>query len=523
MNFYKILPITFFLLGIILLILGYFGLEKLPEIQSSKVNQRLPFTSTSESTEKWSKNRDKGYLKIYLFNITNMDNYLDEVDDVIKVKEVGPIVYSYNHNITIMDWSNEESVIKFAKFRTYYYEPEMSKISLNASINSVNILAASIIDNVNQYSTFTRYFAESKVNANFKRHGTSLFFTKTVDELLFAGYDASVLASVKPEAAAKYPDGLYGLMHGKNNTDDGIWQIYTGKDDITKLGKIEKWNEISINNCWANTPTTCGYINGSTDGTRFQPGLTPTKNPTVNLYSASLFRPLSMGYKRNYQFKGINVAKYEIEASNFILSIYENSCYCYDQNKLVNGEKLCDYNGLLDISQCRKAPIIISAPHFLYGSPELREAVKGLEPDLTKHDSYVDIDPVTGIVLKGRKRLQINAYVWKSKFGRKDKDTLVPVMWLEEGQEITDEKAVLYYQAIHGLTDKINYVLIACILIGTALIIAALVLTSINIIRSSGNKLDVKKKSDINHNLKYHKASTMPLDEKVKMTTSEKN
>ena len=31
-----------------------------------------------------------------------------------------------------------------------------------------------------------------------------------------------------------------------------------------------------------------------------------------------------------------------------------------------------------------------------------------------------------------------------------------------------------------------------------------------------------KKKSDINHNLKYHKASTMPLDEKVKITTSEK-
>lgn len=102
-----------------------------------------------------------------------------------------------------------------------------------------------------------------------------------------------------------------------------------------------------------------------------------------------------MGYKRNYQFKGINVARYEIEASNFILSIYENSCYCYDQEKMINGQKLCDYNGLLDISQCRKAPIIISAPHFLYGSPELRDAVKGLEPDLTKHDSYVDIDPVT--------------------------------------------------------------------------------------------------------------------------------
>lgn len=36
-----------------------------------------------------------------------------------------------------------------------------------------------------------------------------------------------------------------------------------------------------------------------------------------------------------------------------------------------------------------------------------------------------------------------------------------------------------------------------------------------------------KKKSDINHNLKYHKASTIPMDEKVanekvKITSTEK-
>lgn len=39
MNLYKVLPITFFLVGITLLLLGYFGLEKLPEIQRSKVNK----------------------------------------------------------------------------------------------------------------------------------------------------------------------------------------------------------------------------------------------------------------------------------------------------------------------------------------------------------------------------------------------------------------------------------------------------------------------------------------------------
>ena len=45
--------------------------------------------------------------------------------------------------------------------------------------------------------------------------------------------------------------------------------------------------------------------------------------------------------------------------------------------------------------------------------------------------------------------------------------------------DITDEKAVLYYQAIHGLVDKASIALIGCILVGTALIILALVIASV--------------------------------------------
>ena len=125
-----------------------------------------------------------------------------------------------------------------------------------------------------------------------------------------------------------------------------------------------------------------------------------------------------MVYKRDYIFKGVKVSRYELEDTNFILSLDQNKCYCPDKEKLIGNIPMCNFNGLLDISSCRGAPIIISAPHFLYGSPELLDYVKGLEPDLSKHESYIDVDPVTGIALKGRKRLQINVYVRKHKFGQ---------------------------------------------------------------------------------------------------------
>jgi len=521
MNFNKLPPIIFFLVGILLIILGYFGLEKLPDIQRSKVAKRLPFANGSESTQKWSSSKDRGYLSIYLFNITNLESYLNEEDDTIKVKEVGPVVYSYEPDITILNWDSNETAISFAKFKTFYFEPELSKIDLNTVINTVNIPVATVLNSLEDYGFFLKFLGETKAFSNFKKYNSTVFFSKTIDEILFKGYDAKVVGAIKEDKAL--PNDTYGLMYNKNHTNDGVYTMYTGVDDVTKLGLLKKWNEVSLNNCWLNEK--CGEIIGS-DGSRFPPNLNPVKNPIVHLFSSSLFRSLSMAYKRDYNLKGIKVSRYEIEEKNFILSLEENKCYCPDPNKVIDGKSLCEYNGLLDISRCRKAPILISAPHLLYGSPELMNVIRGLEPDLLKHESYVDIDPVTGIVLKGRKRLQVNVYARKNKFGHQNKDTVVPVMWIEEAQEITDQKAILYYDAIHGLVNKASYVLIGLMIIGTLLVIAALIMTSIDIIRNNNNKMISKdfnkKKSDLNHNTSYHKTNTEPFDEKVKITTTEK-
>lgn len=105
-----------------------------------------------------------------------------------------------------------------------------------------------------------------------------------------------------------------------------------------------------------------------------------------------------MIYKKDYIFKGIKVSRYELEESNFILSLEHNKCYCPLPDRKVGDKTMCDFNGLLDISLCREAPIIISAPHYLYGSPELLDHIKGLEPSLNKHESYIDVDPVSCIV-----------------------------------------------------------------------------------------------------------------------------
>lgn len=175
--------------------------------------QLLPFTQNAESTKKWKESTDKGFLKIYLFNVTNANEYLNDDEEVIRVKEVGPIVYSYKPNITIQEWADNENLITFAKQKTFHFEPELTEVDLNTTINSVNVVAAGVVDKINSYGAIKRFVAEPFVNTNFKKYNTTLFFTRTIDEMLFGGYDISFLLAIDKDKINKYPDARYGLMY----------------------------------------------------------------------------------------------------------------------------------------------------------------------------------------------------------------------------------------------------------------------------------------------------------------------
>ena len=138
---------------------------------------------------------------------------MSEADEVIRVKEVGPVVYSFLPNVTILNWTDSENLITFAKIKTFHFEPEMTKIDLSTPINSVNIVAAGVVDKLKDFNVFKKFFAETLVNTNFQRHNTTLFFTRTIDEILFAGYDISFLFGIDEKKISKYPEKLYGLFH----------------------------------------------------------------------------------------------------------------------------------------------------------------------------------------------------------------------------------------------------------------------------------------------------------------------
>ena len=55
---------------------------------------------------------------------------------------------------------------------------------------------------------------------------------------------------------------------------------------------------------------------------------------------------------------------------------------------------------------------ICSQPHFYNADPSLEQAIDGLKSDIEKHDTYLDIEPLTGITLSAHKRGQVRKKIY---------------------------------------------------------------------------------------------------------------
>ncbi|MFV2015859.1 MAG: hypothetical protein ACC656_10545, partial [Candidatus Heimdallarchaeota archaeon] len=97
------------------------------------------------------------------------------------------------------------------------------------------------------------------------------------------------------------------------------------------------------------------------------------------------------------------------------------------------------------------APLFISMPHF-YDADSAASSVEGLSPNKEKHETRVDIEPITGVVMSAAKRLQINFQVGPGNLFTTGiaKTDLLPIVWIEEGGSITPDLAEDFKNAVYG-------------------------------------------------------------------------
>jgi hypothetical protein len=164
---------------------------------------------------------------------------------------------------------------------------------------------------------------------------------------------------------------------------------------------------------------------------------------------------------------GIEIVRYIVPLDSGNINKKNNICFCKDFDPDVIEENInclvdkgadsdeydisnCTiqhcHDGLQNLEYCQKSPVIMCSPHFFMAEEQLDNFDSSIQrPAAERDQTYLDIEPVTGMVVRAHKRIQINMPIVPT--GRdeivflKDIKPLpaFPVLWLDEGADIDQE------------------------------------------------------------------------------------
>uniref|UniRef100_A0A6G1SEV4 Lysosome membrane protein 2 n=1 Tax=Aceria tosichella TaxID=561515 RepID=A0A6G1SEV4_9ACAR len=178
---------------------------------------------------------------------------------------------------------------------------------------------------------------------------------------------------------------------------------------------------------------------------------------------------------RSQQEKLIRLAQEAQLANERKSKLNPQTCFCDRKTTNLNGVNVCEFDGLIDLSKCTKQAQVIfgSMPHYYNSDPRLLNQVTGLAPNASKHTTYLDIEPNTGLVLGGKRRVQLNVIIKHNNEidGFENiNDMLVPIVWFEESAQIPEEAAQKFRSMYVDKIRLINLILFSLLTASVALL-----------------------------------------------------
>ncbi|XP_029778765.1 scavenger receptor class B member 1 isoform X1 [Suricata suricatta] len=380
------------------------------------------------------------FLSVYFFDVINPSAIL--LGEKPQVRERGPYVYrEFRHkdNITF----NDNDTVSFLEHRSFQFQPDRSRGLESDYIVMPNILvlgAAMMMENKPMSMKLVMTLAFSTL-------GERAFMNRTVGEILW-GYEDPLVHLVNKYFPDMLPfKGKFGLFAELNNSDSGLFTVFTGVKDFNRIHLVDKWNGLSKVTYWHSDQ--CNMING-TSGQMWAPFMTP--ETSLEFYSPEACRSMNLIYKEAGTFEGIPTYRFVAPSTLFANgSVYPpNEGFCP-----------CRESGIQNISTCRfNAPLFLSHPHFYNADPTLAEAVLGLHPNPEEHSLFLDIHPVTGIPMNCSVKLQLSLYIKAVKgIGQTGKiePVVLPLMWFEESGAMEGQPLQTFYTQLVLVPNVLHY------------------------------------------------------------------
>ncbi|XP_056372120.1 platelet glycoprotein 4 [Oenanthe melanoleuca] len=338
-----------------------------------------------------------------------------------------------------------------------YFEPGMSMGTEDDMMTVLNLAVAAV-------PALYPGALQALINIWVKGSKSAILQNRTVKEILW-GYRDPFLGSI-PFGSV---NPVVGVFYPYNGTSDGPYTVYTGTEDIAQTAIIQSYKNKSTLSYWEGH---CDMVNG-TDGASFPPFV--KKNQVLRFFSSDICRSIYGVFHSQQVVKGITLYRFVVPREAFASPTEVGDNYCFCTDKVISEN--CTLAGVLDISACKaKRPVYISLPHFLHASESILHNVEGLSPNEKEHETYLDIEPVTGFTLRFAKRLQVNLLVQPSKFldplKKVNKTYVFPLLWLNESAVIGDEKAEMFRTKISARLELLNVLQMALMIGGSVLFLA---------------------------------------------------
>lgn len=388
----------------------------------NRLKKEIVLVEGSRVFDSWKRPPPPVFMEFFFFNVTNVDAFLAGAKP--QVTQVGPYTYReyrYKDNVSMVENGSKVSAYNAKQF--FFLRERSVGDPSEDTVTTVNIPVWAVMNKLKG-----SFWAASAMSIWMNSIGSGLFTTRTVDELLW-GYEDPVLArlaSSRPEV-----DKIFGLMVNKNGTSDGELVYLTGEQNHLDFGRVLTWKGQSQLTFW--TSNQSNSINGS-DG-----AIHPLvdKNERIYIFTPDLCRSIYMEFEKDVEVKGIPAYRFTPPRSVFASKEKNpaNEGFCVSP-------KECLGTGVLNVSPCRKgAPVVASFPHFYLADENYIAAIDGISPEREHHQTFLDINPTTGVIVRASKRAQVNIMMNKISGFVKTRglnNTIFPVMFLNESVVIDD-------------------------------------------------------------------------------------
>ncbi|KAH8421209.1 hypothetical protein KR009_000156 [Drosophila setifemur] len=360
------------------------------------------------------------YIKIYLFNITNAEDFLAGREQ-LRVEQVGPYVYKEimtHENVTF----NKNNTMSSIPSHPLVWQEHLSEgrreddhvIMLNIAMLAISHLTAN-----------HPFFVRMALKTLFVSTKSEPIVRTTAKEFMF-GYPSALATLGNTFLPNWISFETVGLIDRMYDFSTDFETFYTGLSNPAQSGLYATYRGETTLPQWKGDH--CSNIEYASDGTKFKSFIQP--NETVKFFRKSMCRPINlyrMGEEKTFgSLKGYSYV-FENNAFDNGVTNLDNRCFCR------NGD--CQPVGLIDVTDCYYGfPISLSFPHFMDGNVELQKNISGMSPDPAKHSSEFVIQPESGLPLSLSVKVQINMHFKDlSNFPTVSKFSYltIPMLWFE--------------------------------------------------------------------------------------------